>query len=105
MSSFYGKEFDDAIWHLRKEFQHDRIRVRTVEPAVLADYHGHGACGDATENLVTVSRGMALWRATETLVHEYAHALHVRHNPTFRDAHSDEWGKFYARCYRAVYGD
>lgn len=105
MSSFYGKEFDDAIWHLRKEFPHEKIRVRTVEPSKLAEYHGHGVCGDASPSCVFISRGMALWRALESLIHEYAHALHRRESPTAIKDHSDEWGKWYARCYRAVYGD
>jgi hypothetical protein len=104
VSSNYGHQFDLAIWHLNHEFKPDPpIHIYTVPLPVLTKYHGGGTVGDATLSRVRIARGMSIERAVDCLVHEYAHAIHLRENPAARIEHSDAWGVIYSRCYRAVF--
>jgi len=109
MRSLLGKKFDRRVAWLREHFplkEKKRISVRTVKAGSLRvgkkQVQGltHKIC--TGHYLVVVERSQ-LFVATDTLIHEWAHAHTMQRQGIPKDPvyfHSRLWGQIYARIYR-----
>lgn len=88
-----------TIAWLRREFPAQRkVYVRSMK---MTDYDGYVV---HIKNcfFVLINRNKPLATKLDTLLHEWAHAL-TWFGADQREHHSDEWGLWYAKIYRAFH--
>ncbi len=90
-----------TIAWLRREFpaQH-KVRIRSVK---MKDYDGEAIFQNQSrykQFLIRINRNKPLATKLDTLLHEWAHCL-TWFGAEQEEHHSDEWGLWYAKIYRA----
>lgn len=106
MASAMGREFDNRLRWIRKEFPtKGKVTVRTRKVVKCGGVEVQGAAWhlDNGDTIIEIERG-PLAPATDTLLHEWAHVLQSEvepYNPDPAAQHSPRWGRIFSRIYRA----
>lgn len=89
-----------TIAWLRREFPAQyKVRVRSVK---MESYDGDTSWEIAYFH-IRINRNKPLSTKLDTLLHEWAHCL-TWFGADQEEDHSDEWGLWYAKIYRAFHG-
>jgi hypothetical protein len=109
MASHLGWNTRAAMRYLREHLPCP-VKVRTVEPWVLEEYHGQATFGDCHWKkggywLIRLARGLSDTEMMDALEHEYAHALdEQRHGIASINPHRVTFWLAYKECHEVVRG-